>query len=108
VELNPYPRLAGLAKAFADKVNHRGGRDVHCEVYGGVFTVFFTDKAKLRSLQDVMTCDTERFAAYFQHIARRGFYLSPSQFELEFISAAHSAAEVEAAAEAAVEFLAAQ
>jgi len=106
VELNPYPRLASLAKGFADKVNGSGAPDVHCAAYGGVFTVFFTGKTQLRSLQDVMSCDTGRFAAYFQHMARRGFYLPPSQFELNFISAAHSAAEVEAAAGAALEFLA--
>ena len=37
---------------------------------------------------------------------KRGFYLSPSQFELNFISAAHTGAEINSAADAAIEFLA--
>ena len=108
VELNPYPRLANLAASFATEVNACAtvkGIDAHCAVHGGVFTVFFTDKGSLRSLHDVLTCDTKRFAVYFHHMQCRGFYMSPSQFELNFVSDAHTPEDMAAAAEATINFL---
>ena len=105
---NPYPRLAALAERFADAVNTAAqahNTAVHCAAFKGVFTVFFSAQKPLRNLNDVKTCDTARFAAYFRHMLERGFYLSPSQFELNFVSAAHTEAEIDAAAAAAIKFI---
>ena len=51
-------------------------------------------------------CDTARFAQFFQAMLARGIFLAPSQFEANFLSAAHSPADIEttiAAAAAALE-----
>ncbi len=108
-ELNPYPETAALAKIFADKTNHYAQKNklaVHCQAYGGVFTLFFTAKEHINNLEDVKSCNTELFAAYYRHMLSRGIYMSPSQFELNFVSTAHRKQEIESAADAAVEFLA--
>ncbi|MFA6103478.1 MAG: glutamate-1-semialdehyde 2,1-aminomutase [Victivallaceae bacterium] len=107
--LNPYPAMAELADVFAGGINRFAVEkqlNVHCAAYKGIFTVFFTGRSPLRNLEEVKSCDTGTFAAFFRHMLKRGFYLSPSQFELNFISAAHTRAEIDSAAEAAIEFLA--
>ncbi|OGV51140.1 MAG: glutamate-1-semialdehyde-2,1-aminomutase [Lentisphaerae bacterium GWF2_44_16] len=107
-KLNPYHKMAELAENFAMKINsfaQERGLGVHCAVYGGVFTLFFSSKKSLKNLEDVKTCNTALFAEYFKFMLQRGFYISPSQFELNFVSAAHTMDEINAAAEASVEFL---
>lgn len=105
---NPYPKMAQLAESFAMRINtftleHK--INAHCAVYGGVFTLFFSAIKPLGNLEDVKTCNTELFSEYFKFMLQRGFYISPSQFELDFVSAAHTEDDVNAAAEASIEFL---
>lgn len=89
-EENPYPEMTRLARLFSDKANELLGDDAHCISFGGAFTVFFSPRQPLRDLSDVQTCDTDRFATYYRHMLHNGIYLSPSQFELNFVSAAHT------------------
>ncbi|MCP3964879.1 MAG: glutamate-1-semialdehyde 2,1-aminomutase [Lentisphaerae bacterium] len=104
---NPYPHMEWLATVFANKVNAFATENklpVHCRSYGGVFTIFFSSKTQLCNMDDVKTCDTEKFAAYHSYMLERGFYLSPSQFELNFVSMAHTEEEMNQAADAVLEF----
>jgi len=71
---------------------------------GAMFTLFFTERP-VWNWDDAATCDTRKFAAFFHAMLRRGFYLAPSQFEACFVSAAHTAADIEATARAAHEAL---
>lgn len=103
-DVDPYPEMARLAQLFAGSVN-AAVSDAHCRAYGGVFTLFFNSEKQLKNLTQVQKCDTERFAAYYRHMLSKGFYMSPSQFELNFVSDAHSQPEIEAAAAAAIDFL---
>ena len=43
-----------------------------------------------------MACDVERFKRFFHGMLREGIYLAPSAFEAGFLSAAHTAADIEA------------
>jgi glutamate-1-semialdehyde aminotransferase len=45
--------------------------------------------------------DRRKYAAFFQTLVEHGVYLAPSQFEAEFMSAAHNEAEIAATIEAA-------
>lgn len=104
---DPYPRLAALADRFASRVNTVAAdrkTSAHCAVFKGIFTIFFSRQHPLRNLDEVKTCDTALFASFFRHMLKRGFYMSPSQFELNFISSAHTEAEIDAASAAACEF----
>lgn len=57
---------------------------------GSMFTVFFTEKDEVNAFNDVMTCNLDRFADYFNLNLLNGIYMAPSQFEAVFVSAAHS------------------
>jgi len=62
---------------------------------GSMFTIFFTDKNEVKSFSDVMTCDTDTFAKYFNMSLEAGIYLAPSQYEAGFVSAAHSEDDIQ-------------
>ena len=49
----------------------------------------------------VMACDVERFKRFFHGMLREGVYLAPSAFEAGFVSAAHTAADIDATIAAA-------
>jgi glutamate-1-semialdehyde 2,1-aminomutase len=66
----------------------------------GMFGLFFSDRP-VRSFADVMACDVERFKRFFHAMLAEGIYLAPSAFEAGFISAAHSAADIDATVAAA-------
>ena len=68
---------------------------------GGMFGLYFTDKAEITSYDDVMACNVERFREFFHLMLEAGIYLAPSAFEAGFISSAHSDAEIEATLNAA-------
>ena len=44
----------------------------------------------VRNFQDTKKSDQERFARYFRNMLDRGIYVSPSQFECNFISLCHT------------------
>ena len=60
-----------------------------------MFTIFFTDKEPLRNLDEIKVCDTAKFAIFFRAMLENGIYLSPSQFELDFISSAHTEKDID-------------
>ena len=69
-----------------------------------MLALFFTSAAEVKSYENVMNCDSERFGRFFHLMLDRGIYLAPSAFEVAFISAAHDASIIEqtvAAAESA-------
>ena len=57
---------------------------------GGMFGFFFTEREKVRSFEQSMNCDSERFNKFFHGMLSRGVYLAPSSFEAGFISCTHS------------------
>ncbi len=59
----------------------------------GVFTLFF-NKNSVHNLDNAKQCDTEQYARLFHYLLSQGFYIPPSQFEVCFISAAHSNKEI--------------
>ena len=67
----------------------------------GMFGFFFTAERSVDRYAQVMACDTERFKRFFHGMLREGIYLAPSAFEAGFLSAAHTAADIEATVAAA-------
>ena len=76
------------------QVLHKKGRNFTIHQIGTMFTVFFTAQ-KITKLNDVKTCDIELFNRYFHGMLKRGIYLAPSQYESNFLSSAHSAADIQ-------------
>jgi glutamate-1-semialdehyde 2,1-aminomutase len=67
----------------------------------GMFGFFFTAERDVDRYAKVMACDVERFKRFFHGMLAEGIYFAPSAFEAGFLSAAHSAADIEATAAAA-------
>ena len=62
---------------------------------GSMFGFFFTTAKKVSTFAQVCECDQEVFKAFFHGMLEQGVYLAPSAFEAGFMSAAHSAADVD-------------
>ena len=72
---------------------------------GSMFCLFFTN-GPVTDLDSARRSDTQRFAKFFHGCLQRGIYFAPSQFETNFISTAHSAADIEETAKVIGETLA--
>ncbi|PCH50104.1 MAG: aspartate aminotransferase family protein, partial [Cellvibrionales bacterium] len=68
---------------------------------GSMFGLFFTENAAVTNFEQVMACDTERFKHFFHGMLEEGVYLAPAAYEAGFMSAAHSASEIQATLDAA-------
>ena len=62
---------------------------------GGMFGLFFSEENEIRSLAQVTACDQDRFRRFFHAMLDEGIYLAPSAFEAGFVSAAHSAEDID-------------
>ncbi len=69
----------------------------------GMFGFFFTSERSVDSFAKVMACDVERFKRFFHRMLEQGVYFAPSAFEAGFVSAAHSAADIDATVAAAAQ-----
>jgi glutamate-1-semialdehyde 2,1-aminomutase len=71
-----------------------------------MFGFFFAD-ALPQHYNAVMASDKDRFNRFFHAMLERGVYLAPALYEAGFVSAAHSAADVDTTVQAAAHALAA-
>ncbi len=89
---NPYRTLkqAGkqLSKGITEAAGNAGIR-MHCPSLGSMFTPFFC-AGPVNNLADARKADTKAYAAFFHGMLEEKIYLPPAQFELGFISAAHT------------------
>jgi glutamate-1-semialdehyde 2,1-aminomutase len=67
---------------------------------GSMLGMFFTDR-EVHSFDDAKTCDLEMFADFYQGMRQQGIYIAPSQFEVLFLSAAHTHQHIDATVRAA-------
>lgn len=92
-----YSQLLEVTTYFADAL-----RDIvkiyqapiQVQQLGSLITLFFHEK-KVTTYHDVMQCDIAQFHRYFQKMLEKGILLSPSQYEVLFISAAHTKAHID-------------
>jgi glutamate-1-semialdehyde 2,1-aminomutase len=91
---------AGLAACLA-----RGGYPCQLARVGSMWTLFFTQD-EVTNWTRASRCDTGRFARFFHEMLRRGVLLAPSQFESNFVSIAHSDADIDETCDAAAAALA--
>jgi glutamate-1-semialdehyde 2,1-aminomutase len=73
----------------------------------GMFGFFFTTERDVDRYAKVMACDVERFKRFFHGMLNEGVYFAPSAFEAGFLSAAHTAADIDVTAAAAARVFAA-
>ena len=85
-----YEKLEGRSRQFIEELKQIiRGRDIQLNHCGSMFTLFFNAEP-VRNFADARRSDQKRFARYFQRMLDRGIYVSPSQFEGNFISECHT------------------
>ncbi len=86
---------AGLTKNIAlSKTNAIVNR------VGSMMTMFFTDAKNVSTFDEAMSCDTGKYAEYFNLSLNAGIYIAPSQFEAMFVSVAHTDDDIDKIIEA--------
>ena len=95
---NPYQGMAAKCARIAEGVNaiaQECGVPLRVAHFGGVFTLFCAAEP-VEDLAGAMRCDTALYAKVFHGLYDRGIYIAPSQFECNFVSAAHTDADIDA------------
>ena len=95
---DPYGRMAEMGSALAvgiSTIAAEHGLPVTCQSFNGVFTPFCTG-VPVQDLADAKACSTALYAQRSHGLLDRGVYIAPSQFECNFVSAAHTPADVDA------------
>jgi glutamate-1-semialdehyde 2,1-aminomutase len=62
---------------------------IYLSTYRSMFSFFF-GVSSVSSQEDVKEIDKELFSQFFSYLLERGIYLSPSPYEVNFISSAHT------------------
>ena len=90
-----YEELNGRVDAFDKELREVAkGKNMVLNRVGPMFTLFFT-QGEVRNFSDVNRTDQQRFAAFFRYMLHHGVYVSPSQFESNFISIKHTKEDLE-------------
>jgi len=71
---------------------------------GSLSTIFFAE-APVRNYAEAKRSDTRRYARFFREMLDRGFFFAPSQFEAAFVSASHTAEDIDRTIAAAADSL---
>jgi len=75
--------------AVLKEIAKRSAVEVTVNSVGSLMTSFFTDQ-KVTDFDSAMSADTDLYAAHYRNMLSQGIYLAPSQFEVAFVSAAHT------------------
>ena len=90
---------ARLAAGLADAAREQGVA-LQVNAFGSILTPFFTGRP-VRDFASATSASTEQYARFFRGMLDRGIYPPPSQFEAWFLSAAHTAKDIDATIRAA-------
>lgn len=98
----PYNHLTQMGNTL-EQIIHRLAQayqlPIHCAHFQGVWTLFCKQEP-VHNLKDAQDCNTKLYAQIFHGLLERGIYIAPSQFECNFISAAHTQADLDTFAQA--------
>ena len=90
-----YEHLSTKFDTFIDELKSIvRNKDLQLNSKGNMYTLFFNN-APVHNFEDAKHSDQKRFALYFHNMLNRGIYVSPSQFEGNFLSEAHSENDLE-------------
>lgn len=68
---------------------------------GAMFGLFFTDAAEVTGFAEATACNEAHFKRFFNLMLAQGIYLAPSAYEAGFVSAAHTAEDIDTTVAAA-------
>ena len=93
--------ITGLTAAAS-----KAGAHFCADSEGGMFGFFLLDELP-QNYATVMTTDSPKFNRFFHAMLDKGVYYAPALYEAGFVSAAHTAEDIEATVYAAAQFFAA-
>ncbi len=123
---NPVAMAAGIAQlteclcpGFYDELKEKTDflvnnvmQHVHTKGYafnmfsvGSIFWISFSDKKEIRRMDEISGESMKMFAPFYHALLERGVYIGPSGYEVGFVSAAHTMADLEFAAGVMIEAL---
>jgi glutamate-1-semialdehyde 2,1-aminomutase len=70
-----------------------------------IFSLYFTDRELITSVDQVRRCDMKKFGEFHSEMLSKGVYLSPSGYEVGFLSTVHSEEDLDRTATAVEESL---
>jgi glutamate-1-semialdehyde 2,1-aminomutase len=91
-----YRRLDDMTRAIQEAIDTPGGKGSFVRL-GSMFKYFFREHPP-RNYREARESDTASFAGFWKGMLSRGIFLPPSQFETNFLSAAHTDEDVGAIA----------
>jgi glutamate-1-semialdehyde 2,1-aminomutase len=96
-----YDRLEQLGSGLERGISAAVAKDGKCRLarVGSMWTLFFTGDP-VTEWTSAARADRARYGRFFHAMLARGISLAPSQFEANFISAAHTATDIAATVEA--------
>ena len=86
--------LTDQLTACVNKLIKEKGLPWTIQSMGTLWTLFFTPRP-VQSLEDVAKSDLKAFTRYFQALLKSGVYVAPSAFEANFLSSAHTEADID-------------
>jgi glutamate-1-semialdehyde 2,1-aminomutase len=99
ITANARKLVHGLKNALA-----AAGVNAQVNSIGSLSTIFFAPEP-VTNYAGAKRSDTTLYARYFREMLNRGIFLAPSQFEAAFVSASHTAADIDRTIAAAQEVL---
>ncbi len=107
-EKNFYTDLSAKGKSLKDKlipVIKKFNSSVQFREIESIFCLYFTADNDLTTVDQVRKCDMKMFGAFHAAMLKRGIYLSPSGYEVGFLSSAHTESDIDRTAAAIAESL---
>lgn len=89
-------QMGAILEAKASQALKSTGRAIHISRIGSIFWLSFQDGPPPRSAEAIDAAAGARFAPLFQALLDRGIYIAPSAYEVGFLSAAHTEADIDA------------
>jgi glutamate-1-semialdehyde 2,1-aminomutase len=89
-----HAKTAGFVKAIQDFVALRG-YNFRVFTIGSIFWFAFTNKESINTAEQIDPASMTKFKEMHRELINRGVYLGPSGYEVGFISAAHTPADLE-------------
>ena len=93
-----FERLEATTKTLADGLRERAaqaGVPVQVNQMGSMMGLFFTEDGPVRTYQQVVDSNTDRYGRFFHGMLESGVYFAPAAFEASFVSTAHDDAVIE-------------
>ncbi len=94
-----YAGLEARAAQLVNGLRAAAGQRAIVQNVGSMMTLFWRKEGSaataIRNYDDTVEVDAEKFGRLFHHYLDRGVYMPPSTFEAFFLSAAHTASDVD-------------